>query len=311
MASHREVTENFGNQTINKSNGAVEWKGSNVSCHDNHIDSYGWWPMAYYLGYRGSTHLFIKQGDRYSNSTGKHQGHVQSSCPGPTVSFSAMTLANIPVHALTLENLIDYQEDSRIWLRRKDKDSPWHYGDGDVFRQPKQGMLIIGNWDADTAHWHTLGACLLEWGNKRYLCSLDDNSYFISELSIPVNTCEEAFNSLKPLAVIEAERGGTTVQRQGEWFFIDRGITSPVLAKTMNATQKDMRSYCNTELPKRQGSNSHACRNLRLLRGEILVTGAVKHNDHRMVKLGDTWWSAHKNTEIQSWSASGGAVGFD
>lgn len=89
---------------------------------------------------------------------------------------------------------------------------------------------------------HFIGAMLLRIGSRHFLFDVDRNEVrhyrfnpFLVELAGQPKTITEAYASLKPEAVIKAEKAGVAVVRQGEWFFIetDREIsdTDPVFAK--------------------------------------------------------------------------------
>jgi hypothetical protein len=74
---------------------------------------------------------------------------------------------------------------------------------------------------------HFTGALLLENKGRKFLMDIDRveiehklfNAFFV-EVSPDVKSIAEAYESMKPQAVRDAELAGTEVKRQGEWFFI-------------------------------------------------------------------------------------------
>lgn len=265
--NHAEVLRRFAEQVPNRRTGDASWRGANVFSKGRAVFSYGHhFPLAYLLGERHGARLFLKNGDRYSSTTSKHQGLTQQTCPGPTVSFATLEQAGVDPAQVSLQAsggscviLVNWQEDTWTDLQRKDVDSPWclEYGpdEGKVFERPAVGMLILhSRGPALRASWHILGAALLlvlggegadlnpysSHAIVRYLlCARDEGTYFIAELSSPASTVAEAIEGLKPEAVKKAEAAGITVVRQGEWFAVpystltDRDVAALVGVKTL------------------------------------------------------------------------------
>jgi hypothetical protein len=111
------------------------------------------------------------------------------------------------------------------------------------------------------------------------LVGFDGRSYFASVLPHPVASVAEAFNTLKPYAVKEAEKIGLTVLRQGEWFFIK-------VAEKGEAYKKlgiPDRAFRLRPLPHHPDGNQHWCRLVEhkdefgLIR--YYCTGLVRHWD--------------------------------
>src|SRR5437016_3902064 len=167
MNTH-ETVRRFAQRIPNprKSN-AVEWRGAvsygyspsgvtgaRIYCEGNTLYSYGnHFVLAHYLGDRGGNRFFLKNGDRASQTTSRQQAEVQSLCFGPTVSFSAFAVARVDLEKLKSENVLDFADDTRIYLMR-DKESgafyrlgKWNgelgeYERGEIFVQPKQGAFF-------------------------------------------------------------------------------------------------------------------------------------------------------------------------
>lgn len=75
---------------------------------------------------------------------------------------------------------------------------------------------------------HYIGAMLIDIEGHRYLIDIDRKELefyrmnpFIVEVEATVSSIEEAYLTLKPDEVVQAEKDGLEVMRQGEWFFIE------------------------------------------------------------------------------------------
>lgn len=84
---------------------------------------------------------------------------------------------------------------------------------------------------------HFTGSHLFSVAGTQFLFDIDRNEIkhgifnpFLVKLVKPVKTIDLAYQSLKPLAVINAEKKGLKVLRQGEWFFIPTN-TMPKMPK--------------------------------------------------------------------------------
>lgn len=335
--SHLDIVTKFAQRKINKRTESVEWTGRHVYCKGDTIYSYGsHFPMARFLGMVNKKPFFLKNGDRYSDSTSRHQGMVNTKCIGPTISRRGLEAAGIGFNSIGLPRqrnisyaIIDFRPDfnKHVYQNRK---TGKLYSDFDYETKKfskefsaKQGMFIPYSTRDDepylSGHWHILGACLLTDAKRNcYLCSLDEDSYFVSQLPKLVKTVEQAFQILKPKAVVQAEKEGLEVKRQGEWFFIPTGIkgysgladffqlTSITAAKKLAIMQV---------LPRQsEQSNRHVCHQFKHENEPTLAFGSVRHwfagsdqvtGQHRTLRLGEEWHECHKNTEIASWSASG------
>lgn len=88
---------------------------------------------------------------------------------------------------------------------------------------------------AGTQERHFTGALLLENRGRKFLMDIDRveiehgifNAFFV-EVDKRVKSIAEAYESMKPDEVKQAEQKGITVLRQGEWFFIDADKTIEV-----------------------------------------------------------------------------------
>jgi hypothetical protein len=151
-----------------------------------------------------------------------------------------------------------------------------------------------------------------------------------------------AFNLLKPKRVLEAEKLGVEVQRQGEFFFARTDYTDETLRQLIGAKTKaefetltkarplerrraktprvnPLRDRIDPSELSRQSmgaSNQHHCRWV-AHKGKVYATGRVIHRDpdtgnatgeHKSLKL-EGWYEVSENTEL--FSLSGSAADLD
>src|SRR5262249_7796591 len=96
---------------------------------------------------------------------------------------------------------------------------------GEGFNPPDGAITGQETWSDDHGRrvWHRVGSGVLRENGHDYLCSMDEGSYFVSQLYRRVRSVADAFASLNPREVVAAEEAGLEVKRQGEWFFIPVG----------------------------------------------------------------------------------------
>lgn|GEM_PF-1789267 len=370
MNTH-QIVRRFAERTPNpRKDNAVKWRGAvsygfssgftgaRIYCEGNTLFSYGrHFALAHYLGDRDGKKFFLKNGDRASQTTSRQQAEVQELCTGPTVSFSAFHAAGIDLSGLRAENVIDFAEDVRVYLMR-DKESgvfyqlgKWNseldeYERGEVFTAPKQGAFFPDTSEPEnngfvTGVWHVLAACLIHVDGRYLLSAVDEGSYFVSELSSPAKSIQEAFGLLKSREVRKAEIKGATVKRQGEWFFVPTGIkTDRDLARAINLPRLGKVKIDSLPRPKdsvgRSLGNCHRC--FVVEHGsELWARGTVRHQheepryvsgtqtlsdgrvfpaairdgftyratrEHAALRLGKEWHRVYRNTELGSWTAA-------
>lgn len=115
--NHEEVTKRFAARQINKRSGDVEWSGNNVYCRGNVIYSYGsHFPMAIYIG--DGPFQFVRNADKYSVSTSRHQGIVSHLCKGPELPRHALSAVGIPFADITHKNILFWREGSSKFVFR-------------------------------------------------------------------------------------------------------------------------------------------------------------------------------------------------
>ena len=307
-------------------------------------------------------------GWRNSQSTNSHIALTDKYCDGPTASFTALDSAGIRIDKVVLDNIIDFSAPDSISVYRdletgkfltksyeqkenkSDKTSNWE----EVmkpWKKPTQGMFIPsgkviynakkkemnGDYREDVdeskathtfGHWHVIGGCLMKYEGEYYLCALDEGRYFVSQLPCPSKTIPEAFESLKPKEVRDAEERGVKIKRQGEWFFVPFGKTDKGMAQFHAITQKFLRKNSGQRaLPKKElDSNEHVCVQFQP-NGVIYARGTVYHRnpitystyysgekmkmggestgEHQSLKIGEEWHVVFRNIEKASWSVDG------
>lgn len=309
--NHQKVVESFKD--------GKERRGSRIYAEDNNLYSYG---RHFILAAkrpaeksRFKKEWYLLNGDKYSVSTSKHQRIVfKFFHDSPSISFTALSAAGL---YYTDVNLVDFRNSQFLTVHNPDK-----YSDNttcqfyienkekwDNFTVPI-GATYYERTDPETGiviekSWHRIGAVLLESSGKYYLCAMDEGSYFISLLPRKVISIEAAFNALKPRQVIDAEKNGLKVIRQGEWFFIPM--------PDMKIKEKDFAKQ--VALPATaESSNQHVCKRLIKIDGKYYAKGRVRHvgrfgrGQHKTIVLGNGQsdvYMAVKNTSKGDWSSNG------
>lgn len=155
-------------------------------------------------------------------------------------------------------------------------------------------------WGRD--NWSLTRARITGYGEREayFLSGYDSNekgmSYFLCELppgAEPVSV-RQAYESLKPEAVKEAERAGVKVKRQGDMFFIQMKNWKPpstdVYPKTYVHATNHRAEYTTYSGPR-------SATRLTYVKGTITHAPVGRDADHAPLKLGDKhWWLCVKNT---------------
>lgn len=184
---------------------------------------------------------------------------------------------------------------------------------------------------------HFTGARLFQIGDKRFLLDVDRNELphgivnpFLVELpDASVNTVADAYESLKPQLVIDAEiaeaydslkpQTKSKVLRQGEWFFvpttqIEKQQASEALRDVVETALKNNHADSWSWQVENAGRGVlRAGRNrpnnvtkFVELNGKFYVSGTVSHTgrEHADLDLKD-WYQAIPNTATTSWTITG------
>lgn len=163
---------------------------------------------------------------------------------------------------------------------------------------------------------HFTGASLFQVDDKMFLFDIDRREIdhkvfnpFLVQLQVPARTIAEAYQTLKPQAVLDAESKGLTVLRQGEWFFIPvQGDFKPVMddANSWRGQRNDGKATPQP-LELRAGRNRPNTAEMYTNFGKTkYVTGKVSHSgrEHADLIL-KGWFEAVPNTSIQSFTLTG------
>jgi hypothetical protein len=316
MNTH-ETVRRFAERIPNpRRNNAVEWRGAvgygfagngfsgaRIYCEENTLYSYGaHFPLSHFLGERDGKKFFLKNGDRASQTTSRQQAEVQELCYGPTVSFSAFTAARVNLEKLTSEAVLDFAEDTRVYLIRNKEAGVYYrlgkwnsdsgeYERGEVFTPPRQGAFFPDRSEPEKngficGVWHIVAACLIHFEGRYLLSAVDEGSYFVSELCSPANSICDAFNLLRPREARKAEAKGAAVKRQGEWFFIGTGINSDrKLAELLNLRR--VKPTIQSLPRRRDAENCHRCFVIEH-GGELWARGTVRHQREEPRYIYDT-----------------------
>jgi len=188
-------------------------------------------------------------------------------------------------HNLSLDCLRMIEKGKEEWLDvdSGEKDKPRHFTGAMVFSMPGVD------------------------GEEHFLFDVDRNDLamkqfnaFMSKLCRPVTSIQDAYASLKPQEVIDAERFlDDPCPRQGEWFFIPvTGEFKKDPIRSRFGSQNDMEARLQS-----QGNRPHYVAELS---EENYVRGKVTHggHEHRPIRL-KGWHKPVPNTAVESFTVSG------
>ncbi len=305
--SHWAIAQKF-------ARGASKGRGARVFIEGNKIYSYG---HHFVLATRkeegdwGCGVKLIVNGDRYSASTSGHTNLVIHACKANVqIPYSALDAAgltesssgsNVAPHPNL--HVVAYEDDRWYEVCRvcgKDVDSTRTL-------HLKDESLICPSPD-DKVSWqfeHVLGGVVIDLGGKYYLSGMDRNepwrlrAYFLCRLRHPVSSIAEAYDSLKPQRVKDAEAQGIEVRRQGDVFLV-------------RVREKDWNQWLRNGRDKlarnhRLWNGTHVASRAFIVDGRVFVSGMLRHErrQHRTVFFKGIWYEAVKNTALASWNAVG------
>lgn len=291
------------NETVVKAylNGADSGESGNVFFENGVIYSYGHhFPLA--VNVDG---FYICNGDRYSNTTSKHQSILFRAIPNAQrveIPYSALCSMAQKRYSGALDivrgiHVIAHETDRYIDTGK------------------------VSTVDGRALYEHVLGGCLFTWNGKYYVSSIDTSGtgnglFFLTQIANDQieqygkpETISEALELLKPDEVKQAENFGVNVLRQGEWFFVETFISKDFLKN--NPMIKGMK------LAHKDGKIARHVASVGTVvetdDGRLqLVQGIVKHTgrDHKQLKLYDDvknkkWFIAYESPQTASWSAAG------
>lgn len=138
---------------------------------------------------------------------------------------------------------------------------------------------------------------------RHLLVGCDERQLFMCELPRPVSTVKQAHEALRPPSV---PKGDKTI-RQGEWFFVVPSRTETedlerALRSSLTIVRKN--TSINSVIPR--AGKPHMVDELVVTNGNVYVRGAVRHPDHKTIRL-RFWHRVHRNLEVdQNRSVLGG-----
>lgn len=353
-ADNEAVVNNFFNNH-NDHTGVCRWRNSTKSLYCEPSDprtlySYGeHFMLAVEVDAPNGGKCFLKNGDRSSSTTNRHQWAVQRARPSdPTISFGALaaTLRELghggwgprdSIHNVLRSGflkVIDFTQDLRQTLVGNATVPTHHYSylsdnsSGEPWLRPSPHGTFTRGQQVSQGSWlwnyHLLGATLLQLGSTHWLCTLDESQYCVIELPCAVEKVDEALDVLKPQPVREADPN--TVRRQGEWFFVpapigeaERDFNAIWRKRTLSASTRQPMQPLPDPRPREQISNAHVCHHFTALDGTIWATGKVYHRtlrgrasgEHRTLDLGARWYRVYRNTSPRAITRGGRGVSFD
>ncbi len=140
---------------------------------------------------------------------------------------------------------------------------------------------------------------------RRYLMGFDEKHLFISGLPKEnIGTVAEAHQALKHKAVVDAEKEGKEIKRQGEYFFIP--LDEKEEEDFFEKVDRDKKIKAKRDKLSRRGQRSHFVRRLIRMRRnrKVYAQGAVTHEQHNPLILSN-WHMVYKNRETESPGISG------
>lgn len=167
---------------------------------------------------------------------------------------------------------------------------------------------------------HTLGDTVIRVREHYYISAVDETGvgrglYFLTELRTrrAPYSLADALEMLKPEAVRNAERSGTEVRRQGEWFAIPQDVA------THKLTQDVRRGLAVFRQHHVLGRDGHHRLTESVIyehgpqKGEVYARGTMRHTEreHRLLSLPEVWFRIVHATQGQSYSLGGRGVQFD
>lgn len=161
---------------------------------------------------------------------------------------------------------------------------------------------------------HFTGASLFKVGGRLFLFDIDRREIkhkifnaFLVELQVEATTIDEAYDTLKPKEVKDAEKKGLTVLRQGEWFFIP--VKGEYKIETREIVWGDKKGKTEPmPLDLKAGDNRPNRVSNHHVKADksTLVTGRVEHSgrEHAALVL-KGWFKPVPNTSVRSFTITG------
>ena len=167
---------------------------------------------------------------------------------------------------------------------------------------------------------HFTGALLLSNADRVFLMDIDRqeikhqifNAFFV-EVSAHVKSISQAYESMKPQAVLDAEKAGTEVLRQGEWFFIATGKTLKVRSEKVlrwDRTTEERQVVLRHDISHGKGRPNSLYKPVGFGDLDQYVCGTVEHSgrEHKPLDLGQEEETSSGNgdfTTFKLWTVVG------
>jgi len=303
MISQETLLERF-------TRGTTTGSASHMLIDGNVLYSYGHhFPLATRKKW-GTGIEFLINGDRYSSTTSSQQSLcISNLTPNVQVPFSALDAAELTEYGLPQKGLkvVAHRPDSYyVTCRHCEREVEWLRLTGaepTEYRHKDDATPLCKQAQGETTTRHVLGAVVLRHKGRYFLSSVDDGepwrmrAYFLSQLPRKVASVEDAFGSLIPQEVREAQKAGLEVRRQGDIF---------VVATPLTTRQIPIKTHHHYPV----FDTAHIATEARI-DGSAYVRGTLRHQpsnrrpQHAMLRLGKAWWRAVKNTAVASWNAVG------
>ncbi len=260
----------------------------------------------------------LSNGARFATPIDQHQREIISALEGSRQRFSV-----VPFHSITA-----------AWTDGKVDD--WSDAPFDISDLQKEVSVVIPSGGEEWKYVevkdrngriterqiHTLGDSVLRVKDRFYLSGVDETGlgagmYFFAELATkqaPL-TLGEAYNTLKPKTVREAEGRGLNVLRQGEWFAIPAQVRTSEL---MRDVQRGIAAYRQRHVLGKDGH--HELEEAVLYKagerkGQVYARGVLRHTQAEQsdLDLGTVrWYLVVHNVVGASYTLSGkGTAQFD
>lgn len=254
----------------------------------------------------------VAWGNRYSNR-GETEIQQKLSLLVPMLPFTVFETAKLDLSELSIVE----RGDAETLLIKRDTGKP----------DKATGKPIVVS-----EHRHFTGASLFSIGAVQFLFDVDRRELkheifnaFLVKLPVSVNSIAEAYESLKPTAVVAAENAGLDIKRQGEFFFIPVNDTAleTQLSSYDNKTYTqriELRAGPNRPnyasgiqmrngdaVPVPQGEDRwQRARENNTVASEYFVKGKVEHSgrEHAALIL-KGWYRAVANTASESFTITG------
>lgn len=319
MASHSDTCDRWVRNV--QGAGLRELQGSRIVASGDRIYSYGsHFEMARPLRDKaGALRAWLLNGDRYSVSTSKHQGHVREAIQRLGGGFPVVIIPHSALDAASVDRdsveIIEATEDRWIPVQRESRTEPTHAyrGEDGVLRtwQDYPNGEVTEPTGADpfyrwTTKVHRLGESLIRAKvrgrrNRAYFLSGFDVQesrplYFFCELprGAKPETVADAYEALKPDTVKVAEQMSRPVVRQGDIFAVGMNGTTKRQLRKQGATFERKGQLLRT--------NHVATEVARMPDGTTLARGTLWHvppwrgPDHKRQTMGKAWHVIVKNT---------------